>query len=148
MEHHILKSLYKNIIMHDIKYFFSIKIIKQSKGDKKNFKENKLMKASPKNTIFQNQWGAAAPPLDHTKSAPAPLMVYHMNLRGVNESSHVGFGSGYIILLFFCSDSNPTCLNSGQKILTHTRSNRVMGRPDLCKIIKYLLIIFICIFKF
>jgi hypothetical protein len=33
----------------------------------------------------------------------------------------VGFGSGHIILLFFWSDPNLTWLNSGQKILTHTR---------------------------
>jgi hypothetical protein len=30
-------------------------------------------------------------------------------------------GSGYIILLFFCSDLNPTRLNSDQKILTPIR---------------------------
>jgi hypothetical protein len=35
-------------------------------------------------------------------------------------------GSSYIILLFF----DPIRLYSGQKILIHTRSDRVMGRPD------------------
>jgi hypothetical protein len=42
--------------MHDIKYFFSIKVTKQIRGDKKKFRreENKLLKVLSKNTIFQN----------------------------------------------------------------------------------------------
>jgi hypothetical protein len=40
--------------MYDIKYFFSIKIIIQSRRGKKNFRKDKLLKILSKNTIFQN----------------------------------------------------------------------------------------------
>jgi hypothetical protein len=44
----------------------------------------------------------------------------------------VGPDSGRVILFYyyFCSDPNPTRLNPGQKILTHTRPDRITGRPD------------------
>jgi hypothetical protein len=51
-------------------------------------------------------------------------------------------GSEHYYFIFFLPDSNPTRLRSDKKILTHTRSDRVIGRPDPCKIIKYLIIIF------
>jgi hypothetical protein len=42
--------------------FFSIKLIRQSRGQK-NFPEgDKLPKVLPKSTVFQNPGGAAAPP--------------------------------------------------------------------------------------
>jgi len=47
--------------MHDIKYFFSIKLIRQSRGDKKNFREDKLSKILLKNTDFQNPKETATP---------------------------------------------------------------------------------------
>jgi hypothetical protein len=43
--------------MHVIKYFFSIKIIRQFRGQKKFPVGGKLPKAIPKNTIFQNPEG-------------------------------------------------------------------------------------------
>jgi hypothetical protein len=57
--------------MHDIKYFFSIKLIRQFRGGKKNFQRgDKLLKALPKNTDFQNSegscpWHKLGPPLVH-----------------------------------------------------------------------------------
>jgi hypothetical protein len=51
MEIYILISLYNYFIMHDIKYFFSIKLIKQSRGQKK-ISGGKLPKSLPKNIIF------------------------------------------------------------------------------------------------
>jgi hypothetical protein len=53
MELHIFKYLYNYFIMHDIKYFFSIKIIKQFRGQK-NSRKNRLSKILSKNIIFQN----------------------------------------------------------------------------------------------
>jgi hypothetical protein len=48
--------------MHSIKYFFSIKIIRQFSEDNKIFQgENKLSK----NTIFQNSGGGTYPLLRH-----------------------------------------------------------------------------------
>jgi hypothetical protein len=44
--------------MHGIKYFFSIKIIRQFRGGKKNFQGGHVPKTLPKNTIFQNPGGA------------------------------------------------------------------------------------------
>jgi hypothetical protein len=55
----------------------------------------------------------------------------------------VGFGSGHIILLIFLFDSNLIRLNLDQKILIYTVTGHGSTRPDPCKIIKYLLIIFI-----
>jgi hypothetical protein len=52
----------------------------------------------------------------------------------------VWVGSYYFI--YFYSDPNPTHLNSGQKIMTHTRSDRVTGQLDptsLKQLINYLL---------
>jgi hypothetical protein len=40
--------------MHGIKYFFSIKIIRQSRGAKKIFRGSKLPKILSKNIIVQN----------------------------------------------------------------------------------------------
>jgi hypothetical protein len=40
--------------------------------------------------------------------------------RDVNGSGRIRFGSNHIILLLFLFDLNPTHLNSGKKILTHT----------------------------
>jgi hypothetical protein len=48
----------------------------------------------------------------------------------------VGFGLGHIILLFFLIRFEFDPIKFGSKFLIHTR-------PDPCKIIKYLLIIFI-----
>jgi hypothetical protein len=53
-------------------------------------------------------------------------------------SDRVRIGSYYFII-FFCSDPNSIRLISVQTILTHTRSDRVTGRSDPCKIINYLL---------
>jgi hypothetical protein len=47
--------------MHNIKYFFSIKIIRQCREGKKISEEEKLPKILQKNTIFQNSGGTTAP---------------------------------------------------------------------------------------
>jgi hypothetical protein len=53
-----LISLYNYFIMYDIKFVFSIKLIRQFKGGaKKNSGESKLPKALPKNTNLQNPKG-------------------------------------------------------------------------------------------
>jgi hypothetical protein len=60
--------------MHDIKFFFSIKLIRQFRGGaKKYFRGSKLSK----NTAFQNPGGGAAPPDDYA-SAP----VNRLNFQG------------------------------------------------------------------
>jgi hypothetical protein len=41
--------------------FFSIKLIRQSRGAKKIFREDKLPKVLPKNTVFQNPGGPLPP---------------------------------------------------------------------------------------
>jgi hypothetical protein len=51
-----LISLHNYFIMHGIKYFFSIKITRQSRGGEGISREDKLPKTLLKNTIFQNPW--------------------------------------------------------------------------------------------
>jgi hypothetical protein len=73
--------------MHDIKYFFSIKIIRQFSGTKQIFQGDILPKTLSKNIIFQNSEGAA--PWTHMD---LPLTttdrVYHMNIRITIKKRH------------------------------------------------------------
>jgi hypothetical protein len=52
-----LASLHNYFIMYGIKYFFSIKIIRQFRGGKKIFRKGQIIE----NIIFQNSGGTAAP---------------------------------------------------------------------------------------
>jgi hypothetical protein len=61
----------------------------------------------------------------------------------VNGSGRIGFGSGYIIFLLFLTRSESDLIKFGSKNLNLTRSGHRSTQPDPCKIIKYLLIIFI-----
>jgi hypothetical protein len=94
----IYVTLYFNIlhnyfIMHDIKYFFLIKIIRQVRGDKKIFRRDKLPKTSSKNTIFQNP-GARAP-LDHLGSAPVQKELEDLDSRLVHKCQ---LGFSFVII--------------------------------------------------
>jgi hypothetical protein len=71
-----------------------------------------------------------------------PLMSHTLGV----SMGQVESGSGRVTLFYYFSwpNPNPTRLNSDQKILTHTRPDGSrIDLTDLCKIIKYLLIIFI-----
>jgi hypothetical protein len=57
-----LISLHNYFIMYGIKYFFSIKITRQSREAKKISRENKLLKTLSKNTIFQCPMNTLGPP--------------------------------------------------------------------------------------
>jgi hypothetical protein len=81
MKLHISKSLYNYFIMDDIKYFFSIKTIKQFRMDNFFLRKDKLSKALPKNIIFQNSVGVAAP-----LNPPLPIFA--------------GFGNAIILFPF------------------------------------------------
>jgi hypothetical protein len=80
--------------------FFSIKLIRQSRGGQKNFPErDKLPKVLPKNTIFQNPGGAAA--------LPGTLCIRHFRWIQHN-ATHTQAGMGkkesnyfYRLLIFY-----------------------------------------------
>jgi hypothetical protein len=61
--------------------------------------------------------------------------------RWVESRSFNGSGRFILFFYYFLFDLNPTRLNFGQKILTHTWPDQVTGRPDPCKIINYFYII-------
>jgi hypothetical protein len=73
--------------MHDIKYFFSIKLIRQSRN-KFFSKGGKLLKTLPKNTIFQNSEGQL-PLLVYDGSAPAYLYVHTHVYQFIINIRHV-----------------------------------------------------------
>jgi hypothetical protein len=97
-----LISLHNYFIMHDIKYFFSIKIIRQFREAKKNFRGDKLLKALPKNTIFQSPAGQLPP------SPPGPtwicpwMQVHHFFMIGVINVFKCGF--------FMHADDHYSCI--------------------------------------
>jgi hypothetical protein len=81
MKLYILISLYNYFIMHDIKdFFFSIKLIRQLGGGKKNFRGRRLPKILLKNTIFQNPEGQL--PLIYSESTPAYIKIQIIHQLG------------------------------------------------------------------
>jgi hypothetical protein len=73
-ELYILIFLHNYFIMHDIKYYFSVKIIRQSREGKKNFflgGGGRLPKVLSKSTIFFLNLGGSSCPLASLGSAPA-----------------------------------------------------------------------------
>jgi hypothetical protein len=73
------------------------------------------------------------------KRYPAQIKNETFRNKGKGRVSICRVGSDYIILLFFLS--NP--IKFGLKFFDSYPTRRVTGRPDPCKIIKYLLNIFI-----